>query len=118
MIQKVDDISAPWLHKPFNFIHIRQLAGSLLSYKDMLASAFENLVPGGWCETFEYECWIRDQRDDPTGAQIGTPMVGAPMLQQVSLSFRILFFADNISGKRECKKLESRLDDVLTAPGL
>lgn len=79
---EIDDISAEWLHKPFNYIHSRSMAGSLLSYRDMLASAFENLAPGGWCEAVEFEIWMRDQCEDPHGEVKERPIECAPMINQ------------------------------------
>lgn len=48
----------------------------------MLASAFENLAPGGWCETVEFECWVRDQKADPADYTKAQELECAPMIQK------------------------------------
>lgn len=58
------------------------LGGSLLSYKNMLAAAFENMAPGGYCEAVEFETWARDQREDPSGYEHFPELKCAPMFQQ------------------------------------
>lgn len=64
------------------------MAGSLLSYRDMLASAFGNLAPGGWCEAVEFEIWMRDQREDPHGEEKERPLEAGPMIQQWQAGLR------------------------------
>lgn len=51
----------------------------------MLASAFENLAPGGWCEAAEFSIWAKEQREDTATNEndlYGVPVLSAPMLQK------------------------------------
>ncbi|CZT02882.1 related to TAM domain methyltransferase [Rhynchosporium agropyri] len=59
---EVDDMEDVWRHKPFSFIHLRCLAGSLKDWSDLLEQAYENLEPGGWLEIVDFEMYVRDQR--------------------------------------------------------
>ncbi|CZS88133.1 related to TAM domain methyltransferase [Rhynchosporium graminicola] len=59
---EVDDMEDVWRHKPFSFIHLRCLAGSLKDWPHLLEQAYENLEPGGWLEIVDFEMYVRDQR--------------------------------------------------------
>ncbi|KAG9232192.1 putative methyltransferase [Amylocarpus encephaloides] len=61
---EVDDIEDTWRHKPFTFIHMRSLAGSIRDWQQLLASIFNNLEPGGWLECVEFEVLLRIQNED------------------------------------------------------
>lgn len=75
-------MSSEWLHKPFNFIHARMMGGSLLSYKDVLASAHNNLAPGGWYEAVEFESRVRTMHNDATGLGEYQGLPNAPSYEQ------------------------------------
>ncbi|KAH1497616.1 hypothetical protein LV164_004456 [Aspergillus fumigatus] len=48
---EVDDFESDWEYsKPFDFIHARDLQGSVSDYNRLVAQAFANLAPGGWFE--------------------------------------------------------------------
>ena len=61
-----------WRHKPFSFIHLRSLAGSLKDWPRLISQAYENLEPGGWIEVVDFELYCRDQRD-PDAEAPGVP---------------------------------------------
>ncbi|GIJ88084.1 hypothetical protein Asppvi_007000 [Aspergillus pseudoviridinutans] len=48
---EVDDFEAEWEYsKPFDFIHARDLQGSVSDYERLVERAFKNLAPAGWFE--------------------------------------------------------------------
>ncbi|TVY56631.1 Secondary metabolism regulator LAE1 [Lachnellula cervina] len=57
----VDDIEDTWRHKPFDFIHMRMLAGAIKDWPALIAQAYANLQPGGWLEFCEFEVWVHCQ---------------------------------------------------------
>lgn len=48
----------------------------------MLASAYENLAPGGWVECVEFETWGRSLHNDPDGSGPPKEFKRAPMCHQ------------------------------------
>lgn len=55
---QVDDIETEWtFDKPFDFIHIRILGGSISDWPRLLKTAYANLTPGGYIEVVEWETW-------------------------------------------------------------
>ncbi|TVY43919.1 Secondary metabolism regulator [Lachnellula subtilissima] len=60
---EVDDIEDTWRHKPFDFIHMRMMAGSIKDWPALIAQAYANLQPGGWLEFCEFEVWVHCQND-------------------------------------------------------
>ncbi|TVY81903.1 Secondary metabolism regulator [Lachnellula suecica] len=60
---EVDDIEDTWRHKPFNFIHMRMLGGAIKDWEALIAQAYDNLEPGGWLESVEFEVWVDCQND-------------------------------------------------------
>ena len=63
----IEDIESPWNYGPeehFDFIHGRGLCGSIADWKKLLLQAYENLKPGGWLETQEFDTDVRS--DDGT----------------------------------------------------
>lgn len=92
--------SEPWEYsRPFDYIHTRVTAGCWSSFKHQVAAqAFENLTPGGYFESHEYDAaifcddntmpadcammrWVRDMCI--AGEQVGRPVVVAKHLKQV-----------------------------------
>ncbi|PVH89233.1 S-adenosyl-L-methionine-dependent methyltransferase [Cadophora sp. DSE1049] len=71
---EVDDMEDVWRHKPFSYIHLQSLAGSLKDWPRLLSQAYENLEPGGWLEVVDFELYCRDQRDSDAEAP-GIPEV-------------------------------------------
>ncbi|KAH7030077.1 putative TAM domain methyltransferase [Macrophomina phaseolina] len=52
----VDDAEADWTDsKPYDFIHIRTLSGSIADWPRLLKQAYDNTSPGGWIEMQEFE---------------------------------------------------------------
>jgi SAM-dependent methyltransferase len=43
--------------EPFDYIHIRSMAGSIGNWPQLLQRAYDNLEPGGWIELAEFETW-------------------------------------------------------------
>jgi trans-aconitate methyltransferase len=61
---EIDDCEQEWLYsKPFDFIHIRSLAGGIADWPQLLRRAYDNLVPGGWLQVTGYETWVSTDDD-------------------------------------------------------
>lgn len=51
---EVDDYESDWsFSRPFDFIHGRELTGSVRDYPELFRRIKNNLVPGGWAEMGE-----------------------------------------------------------------
>lgn len=61
---EVDDIEDPWRHKPFSYIHMRNLSGAIKDWKALLKQAYDHLLPGGYLEVVEFEVAIHEQNGD------------------------------------------------------
>lgn len=59
----VDDCEDPWTDTTYDYIHIRMLAGAILSWRRLLTQAFDHLNPGGWLELTEFELKMRSDDD-------------------------------------------------------
>ncbi|KAK3347047.1 S-adenosyl-L-methionine-dependent methyltransferase [Lasiosphaeria hispida] len=52
----VDDVELDWAEpEPYDFIHLRHMAGSIKDWPRLVKQVFENLKPGGWIEFQETE---------------------------------------------------------------
>ncbi|KAL2071258.1 hypothetical protein VTL71DRAFT_12493 [Oculimacula yallundae] len=92
----VDDMEDVWGHKPFSFIHLRCLAGSLKDWPRLLEQAYENLEPGGWFEIVEFQMDIRDQRDPDAE---GPGMPNLPDSKSITMWVRGLHQAAEMIGR-------------------
>lgn len=61
----VDDVEDDWTGQPFDYIHIRMLAGAIKDWSRLLSQAFEYLNPGGWIEMTEFEINVHSNNDSP-----------------------------------------------------
>ncbi|KAH7123137.1 S-adenosyl-L-methionine-dependent methyltransferase [Dactylonectria macrodidyma] len=59
---EVDDFESEWVyHKPFDFIHARELGGCITSNEWLFHQAFQHLAPGGYLEMQAvYPCFVSD----------------------------------------------------------
>jgi SAM-dependent methyltransferase len=54
----VDDCESQWnFGETFDFIHMRNLSGSIADWPKLLDQAFATLRPGGWIEVSNIEAW-------------------------------------------------------------
>jgi SAM-dependent methyltransferase len=63
----VDDVESEWPYsssKPFDFIHQRNMVGSIGDWDKLYEQGLEHLKPGGWFEIQEFEVWFRSQDGD------------------------------------------------------
>lgn len=61
---EIDDAESEWeFHEPFDYIHIRSMAGSVGNWPQLLQRAYDNLTPGGWIELTEFETWASTDDD-------------------------------------------------------
>ena len=63
---EVDDINLPWAHteNSFDFIHVRELFGSVADWDTLFQEIKTHLKPGGWVEVIERS--IHPRSDDDT----------------------------------------------------
>jgi hypothetical protein len=56
---EIDDMTMPWTFAPgtFDYIHIREMFGSVLDWDGMFSEAYNALQPGGWIENAEHSIW-------------------------------------------------------------
>ncbi|KAK2786835.1 hypothetical protein FQN51_003480 [Onygenales sp. PD_10] len=67
-IFEIDDIEAAWPYvRPFDFIHAREMAGSISDFDKMFRQAYDHLVPGGYFEIQSIEPFFYS--DDDTLSQ-------------------------------------------------
>ncbi|PGG96048.1 hypothetical protein GX51_08009 [Blastomyces parvus] len=78
---EIDDLEAAWPYtRPFDFIHARELAGSIANFDKLFEQAYENLVPGGYFEIQSIEpCFYSDD---------GTLEKGKQLLEWMHLEFK------------------------------
>jgi len=63
---QVDDAEDPWLfnrNNPFDYIHMRDLGGSIRDWPKLQREAYEHLKPGGWFEIQEFEVTLKSDDD-------------------------------------------------------
>jgi len=61
---QVEDAESQWLYtKPFDFIHTRDLGGSISDWPKLLCQAYQHLKPGGWIELQEFEVTLKSDDD-------------------------------------------------------
>ena len=61
---EIDDCEQEWMYsQPFDFIHMRALAGSIADWPRLYKRAYDNLVPGGWLQVTEFETWCSTDDD-------------------------------------------------------
>lgn len=57
---QIDDAEANWTFspsKPFDFIKLRSMGGSIADWPRLLKQAYDHLAPGGWIEVTDFEAW-------------------------------------------------------------
>ncbi|EOD51501.1 putative methyltransferase type 11 protein [Neofusicoccum parvum UCRNP2] len=53
---EVDDVESEWPERaPFNFIHVRYMAGSIQDWPALLKNCYNSLSPGGWIECSDWD---------------------------------------------------------------
>jgi hypothetical protein len=63
---QIDDCEAPWLYsrsRPFDFIKMRAMGGSIADWPALLRQAYEHLCPGGWIELTDFDAWASTDDD-------------------------------------------------------
>lgn len=61
---QVDDCESAWsFTKPFDFIHLRNLGGSVADWPKLIGNVHANLVPGGYIEAVDWETYSRTDDD-------------------------------------------------------
>ncbi|KAJ5398953.1 hypothetical protein N7465_009442 [Penicillium sp. CMV-2018d] len=62
---EIDDFEQPWSYsKPFDYIHGRELEGSIRDHDVLFKQAFDNLNPNGWFEMASFD--VNTYSDDGT----------------------------------------------------
>ncbi|KAJ6172300.1 hypothetical protein N7470_001367 [Penicillium chermesinum] len=84
----VDDAESPWLfnaHRPFDFIHARDLGGAIADWPHLLQQAFTHLRGGGWIELQEFEVTLKSDDESLRRAPVLCEFLGR--LHQASEEF-------------------------------
>lgn len=56
---EIDDVTLHWTFPPehFDFVHVRELFGSIPDWDFLLQQAYEHMRPGGWIEIVEHSVY-------------------------------------------------------------
>jgi trans-aconitate methyltransferase len=55
---QIDDCESEWnFNHSFDFVHIRNMSGSIADWPKLFSQAFAHLKPGGWLEASNIEAW-------------------------------------------------------------
>jgi trans-aconitate methyltransferase len=61
---QIENAEEPWAYsKPFDYIHTRDLGGSIGDWPKLMRQAYEHLTPGGWLELQEFEVTLKSDDD-------------------------------------------------------
>ncbi|KAF2817315.1 S-adenosyl-L-methionine-dependent methyltransferase [Mytilinidion resinicola] len=61
---QIENAEFPWVYsKPFDYIHTRDLGGSISDWPKLMRQAYEHLAPGGWLELQEFEVTLKSDDD-------------------------------------------------------
>ncbi|GES59703.1 methyltransferase [Aspergillus terreus] len=83
---EVDDFEQPWSYsQPFDYIHGRELEGSIRDHDRLFRQALENLKPGGWFEIASIE--VNSYSDDGTHLKAQGMLDGVKGLHEASKKF-------------------------------
>ncbi|GAB1214390.1 hypothetical protein ATERTT37_003552 [Aspergillus terreus] len=83
---EVDDFEQPWSYsQPFDYIHGRELEGSIRDHDRLFRQALENLKPGGWFEIASIE--VNSYSDDDTHLKAQGMLDGVKGLHEASKKF-------------------------------
>lgn len=63
---EIDDVTLPWTfpENSYDFIHIREMFGSIPDWDELFRQSYETLKPGGWVENMEHS--VTPVSDDDT----------------------------------------------------
>ncbi|KAJ5097631.1 hypothetical protein N7456_008352 [Penicillium angulare] len=106
----VDDAESPWLFKrdqPFDFIHMRDLGGSIADWPQLLQQASAHLKPGGWIELQEFEVTLKSDDDSMRLAPTLCEFIG--QLHEASAKFHRPM---NIAEGHRQRLVEAGFEDV------
>lgn len=106
----VDDAEDTWLfhrNQPFDFIHARDLGGSIGNWPKLLRQAYEHMRPGGWIELQEFEVTLKS--DDDTLKLAPTLCEFIDKLHQASERFNKPM---NIAEMHKQRLIEAGFEDV------
>lgn len=60
----IDDAESEWPPtRPYDFIHQRNMVGSIANWELLYRQGFRHLAPGGWYEAQEFDVWFQAQGD-------------------------------------------------------
>jgi Sec-independent protein secretion pathway component TatC len=65
---EIDDCKEVWtfpLSKPFDYIKIRAMGGSIANWPALLRQAYTHLAPGVWIELTDFAAWSNTDDDSP-----------------------------------------------------
>ncbi|RDW70953.1 hypothetical protein BP6252_07516 [Coleophoma cylindrospora] len=106
---EIDDIESEWTFgRPFNFIHSRNMGGSIRDWDKLYAKIYQHLQPGGYAEIQEFETWVVSDDD--------IELKNAPnvlrMLQEVAKASENFGKELNIAPKVKQGMIDAGFEDV------
>lgn len=64
MAFELDDVENEWTYRePFDLVHVRFMAGSLMDWPKLVQQAYQHTKPGGWCEFKDFNLDITSSDD-------------------------------------------------------
>lgn len=83
---EVDDFEEPWTYShKFDYVHGREMEGSIRDHDQLFQRIYENLNPGGWCEMSSME--VNTYSDDDTHLRASSMLDVAKELHGASRVF-------------------------------
>lgn len=67
LLFEIDDVESEWTYNkntPFEFIHVRNMGGSIGNWDKLCAQSLLHLAPGGWLEVQEHAVEIHSEDGD------------------------------------------------------
>jgi hypothetical protein len=83
---EIDDFEQPWSYsKPFDYIHGRELEGSIRDHDLLFRQALDNLNPNGWLEMASFD--VNTYSDDGTHLKATNLMISIKHMHESSRMF-------------------------------
>lgn len=113
---QVDDAEADrWsFSKPFDYIHLRNLGGSIADWPKLIKNVYDNLAPGGYIEAVDWETYSRTD-DDSLPADSAMAQWQRELNEAAEKSGREMRTAIKLKGWVEGAGFETVTEEVLKA---
>ncbi|KAL3420073.1 methyltransferase [Phlyctema vagabunda] len=106
----IDDVESAWPddeYSHYDFIHGRNMSGSIGNWEELFSQALKALRPGGWLEMQEFDVWFRSEEGE-------LPADSAIAEWQKHLDTASLMFGKrlNVANEFERKMIDVGFEDV------